>query len=67
MKMKIKIGYRKLIIKYSNNSIINIYDRICENSMGINLNEIRMKYEIKKEDKKLRIFGDEFIKNNINK
>ena len=34
--------------------------------MGINLNEIHIKYEIKKEDKKIRILGYTFIKNNYN-
>ena len=65
--MKINVEDRELIIKYRKNKYENDkYDRICENTMGINFNEIQIKYEIKKEDNKLRIFGDTFIKNNYN-
>ena len=65
--MKINVEDRELIIKYRKNKYHkDIYDRICENTMGINLNEIHIKYEIKKEDNKLRIFGDTFIYNNYN-
>ena len=65
--MKINVENRELIIKYRKNKYQkDIYDRICENTMGINLNEIHIKYEIKKEDNKLRIFGDTFIKYNYN-
>ena len=65
--MKINIEKRELIIKYRKNKYQkDIYDRICENTMGINLNEIYIKYEIKKEDNKLRIFGDVFIEYNNN-
>ena len=63
--MKINVEDRELIIKYRKNKYQkDIYDRICENTMGINLNEIHIKYKIKKEDKKIRIFGDGFIKYN---
>ena len=65
--MKINVEDRELIIKYRKTKYQkDIYDRICENTMGINLNEIHIKYEIKKEDNKLRILGDTFIKNNYN-
>ena len=65
--MKINVEDRELIIKYRKNKYQkDIYDRICENTMGINLNEIHIKFKIKKEDNKLRIFGDTFIKNNYN-
>ena len=65
--MKINVEDRKIIIKYRKYKYQNdIYDRICENTMGINLNEIHIKYEIKKDNNKLRIFGDTFIKNNYN-
>ena len=65
--MKINVEDKELIIKYKKNKYQkDIYDRICENTMGINLNEIHIKYEIKKEENKLRIFGDLFIKNNYN-
>ena len=65
--MKINVEKRELIIKYRKNKYQkDIYDRICENTMGLNLNEIHIKYEIKKEDNKLRIFGDTFIENNYN-
>ena len=64
--MKINVEDRELIIKYRNKYQKDIYDRICENTMGINLNEIHIKYEIKKEDNYLRIFGDKFIKYNNN-
>ena len=61
--MKINVENRELIIKYKKNKYQkDIYDRICENTMGINLNEIYIKYEIKKEYNKLRIFGDKFLK-----
>ena len=65
--MKINVEDRELIIKYRKNKYQkDIYDRICENTMGINLNEIHIKFKIKKEDNKLRIFGDKFIKYNYN-
>ena len=65
--MKINVENRELIIKYRKNKYqMDIYDRICENTMGINLNEIYIKYEIKKEDNKLRILGDTFIEYNYN-
>ena len=63
--MKINVENRELIIKYRKNKYqMDIYDRICENTMGINLNEIHIKYKIKKEDKVIRIFGDRFINYN---
>ena len=65
--MKINIEDRELIIKYRKNKYQNgIYDRICENTMGINLNEIHIKYKTKKEDNKIRLFGDKFIYYNYN-
>ena len=65
--MKIKIEDRELIIKYKSKKYHkDIYEIICEDTMGLNLNEIHIKYEIKKEDNEIRIFGDEFIKNNYN-
>ena len=66
--MKLKIEEREVIIKNrTKQNLNNIYDKICENTMGMNLNEIHIKYEIKKEDNNiLRIFGDTFIKNNYN-
>ena len=50
--MKLKIENRELILKYRKK--INLYeikDKICENTMGMNLNEIHIKYEIKKRRK----------------
>ena len=65
--MNIKYEDRELVIKYKKNkNHKEIYDIICKNTMGINLNEIHIKYEIKKEDNKLRIFGDEFVALNNN-
>ena len=66
--MKINVEDREIIIKYRKNKYQrdDIYNRICENTMGINLNEIHIKYEIKNEDNNLRIFGDIFIENNYN-
>ena len=64
--MKINVEDRELIIKYRKNKYQkDIYDRICENTMGINLNEIHIKYAIKKENK-IRIFGEKFVYNNYN-
>ena len=43
--MKINVEDRELIIKFMKNKYKkDIYDRICENTMGINLNEIHIKY-----------------------
>ena len=64
--MKIKVEERELIIKYKKNYHQEIYDKICEYTLGMNLNEIHIKYIIKTEDKKLKIFGDTFVKNNYN-
>ena len=65
--MKIKMEDRELIIKYKSKKFHKgIYEIICEDTMGLNLNDIHIKYEIKKEDNKIKIFGDEFIKNNYN-
>ena len=65
--MKIKIEDKELIIKYRNKKRFSeIYDKICENTMSINLNEIHIKYKIKREDNKIRIFGDKFIYHNYN-
>ena len=39
--MKIKIEDKELIIKYRQKQFLNdIYDNICENTLGMNLNEI---------------------------
>ena len=60
--MKIKFEEKELIIKYKKKNILKeIYDKIFEDTMGMNLNEIHIKYEIKNEYNKLRIFGDTFI------
>ena len=65
--MKIKVEDKELIIKYRSKKVYkDIYDKICENTMGINLNEIHIKYKIKKEDNKIRIFGNKFIHMNYN-
>ena len=65
--MKIKMDDKELIIKYRSRKVYkDIYDKICENTMGINLNEINIKYKVKKENNKIRIFGDTFIYNNYN-
>ena len=65
--MKIYIEDREILIKSRKKKHLkDIYDKICENTMGINLNEIHIKYEIKKEDNKIRLFSDEFIKINYN-
>ena len=39
-------------------------NKLNNNNYKINKNEIIVKYEIKKQDKKIKIFGNEFIKNN---
>ena len=60
--MKFKIEDRELLIKSrKKKGLKDIYDKISENTMGINLNEIHIKYEIKKEDNQIRIFGDKFV------
>ena len=60
--MKIKIEEREIIIKYRKNQTVeDLYDKICENTIGMNLDEIHIKYQIKKEDDKIRIFGDKFV------
>ena len=65
--MKIKIKERELIIKYRGKKYLeDINDKICENTLGMNLNEIIIKYKIEKEDKRIRIFGDNFVNNNYN-
>ena len=65
--MKINVEDKELIIKYRSKKVYkDIYDKICENTMGINLNEIHIKYKIKKEYNKIRIFGDTFIHYNYN-
>ena len=39
---------RELIIKNRKNKRLkNIYEKLCENTMGMNLNEIHIKYELK--------------------
>ena len=54
------------------NNIIGIYNKMDNkynarnNEDNNNFNEIIAQYEIKEGDKKIKIFGDEFIKNNIN-
>ena len=41
--MKIKMDDKELIIKYKSKKVHkDIYDKICENTMGINLNEIHI-------------------------
>ena len=58
---------RELIIKNRKNKRLkNIYEKLCENTMGMNLNEIHIKYEIKNKDEKIRIFGNKFVNNNYN-
>jgi len=42
----------------------NMNNKLNNNNYKINKNEIIVKYEIKKQDKKIKIFGNEFIKNN---
>ena len=65
--MKIIIEDKELIIKYrQKKDLKDIYDNICENSLGMNLNEIHIKYEIKEEDKKIKVFGNNFLDNNYN-
>ena len=64
-KMKIKYEDRELMLKCRKYQIFkDLNDKIIENTMGINLNEIHIKYEMKKEDNQLRVFGENFIKNN---
>ena len=42
--MKIKVDDRELIIKCrKKNNLKGIYEKICENTMGMNLNEIHIK------------------------
>ena len=43
-----------------------MYNKICEYTMGMNLNEIHIKYKAKEEENKIRRFGSNFIKNNYN-
>ena len=58
---------RELIIKNRKNKRLkNIYEKLCENTMGMNLNEIHIKYEIKNKDEKIRILGNKFVNNNYN-
>ena len=58
---------RELIIKNRKNKRLkNIYEKLCENTMGMNLNEIHIKYEIKNKDEEIRIFGNKFVYNNYN-
>ena len=65
--MKKKVEDKELIIKYRSKKVQkDIYDKICENTIVINLNEIHIKYEIKKGDNIIRIFGDNFIYYNYN-
>ena len=65
--MKIKMDEKELIIKYRSKKVYkDIYDKVCENSMGINLNEIHIKYEIKNKNNTIRLFGDKFIDYNYN-
>ena len=64
--MKMKIENRELLIKYKKKKPKDIYDIICEYTMGMNLNEIKINYLIKKEDSKIRIFGDNFVYYNKN-
>ena len=63
--MKIEVEERELIIKYKKKYNYEMYDKICEYTMGMNLNEIHIKY-INNWYKKLTIFGDNFVKNNYN-
>ena len=65
--MKINIESRELIIKSRRNqNFKNIYYKICENTIGMNINEIHIKYRIKKNNNKYRIFGKNFVQNNYN-
>ena len=65
--MKVNINYKELIIKIRKKEPKDIINEIKENSLGIDLNEIHMKYEIKEsENKELKILGDIFVKNNCN-
>ena len=65
--MKIKFEEKELIIKYKKKNILKeIYDKIFEDTMGMNLNEIHIKYKIKKEENRIRIFGDNFVYYNKN-
>ena len=51
--MKIKYEERELTIKYKKIRYIkNLHDKICENTMGINLNEIHIKYKRNKKENK---------------
>ena len=69
--MKVNINYKELIIKIgkksSNLKKFDIINKISENSFGADLNEIHIKYEIKKlKYKKLKILGNSFVENNCN-
>ena len=65
--MKIEIENRELIIKNrQKKDLKDIYDNICENILGMNLNEIHIKYELKEEDNNIRLFGDFFRNFNYN-
>ena len=66
--MNIKINDRELIIK--GKKILDedkVYDIITEDSMGINKNEIHIKYLINEKRKTLKIFGGPFVKINNKK
>ena len=65
--MKINIESRELIIKSRRNqNIQNMHYKICEKTMGRNLNEIHIKYRIKENNNKYRIFGMNFVEKNYN-
>ena len=58
----------EIINNNENINILNIYnnmnDKLNNNKYKINKNELIAKYEIKEEDKKIKLFRNEFIKNN---
>ena len=64
-----KINEREIILKSINKNATRNANEIFEESLGIkrNLNEIHIKYKIFKKENKLKIFGDTFIRNNIDK
>ena len=69
--MKVNINYKELIIKNGKeepkHKKFDIIYEISENSLGVDLNEIHIKYGIKKlKDKNLKILGNCFVKNNCN-
>ena len=67
--MFVKLYNRELIINKKNNNcqFRNVYKKIFEESMGINLNEINLKYKVKKGESKVNIFGSSFVEKNKHK